>query len=210
MRAYKEYYLEDAREHLGEMFDYAVNVYGMKADDLWKIFAASGIANCLSCGDPKYIAGMSGSELFANLIYDNQQKWIDLTDVTESDRSREYWAGWALAKYQWYSNRTYASIASSGIMLSDVIDMYILHEAPDEKFIEIMDERIRSDHEQNMLKRLRSYAGMTQRQLSDSSGVSLRMIQLYEQGQNDISKAQANVVMSLAQALGCDARKLLE
>lgn len=35
------------------------------------------------------------------------------------------------------------------------------------------------------------------------------MVQLYEQGQNDLSKAQANVVLNLAQALHCDVRELL-
>ena len=36
------------------------------------------------------------------------------------------------------------------------------------------------------------------------------MIQLYEQRQNDISKAQVNVVISLAKALGCRVEDLLE
>ena len=39
---------------------------------------------------------------------------------------------------------------------------------------------------------------------------TLRMIQLYEQRQNDISKAQVNVVISLANALGCRVEDLLE
>ena len=43
-----------------------------------------------------------------------------------------------------------------------------------------------------------------------ASGVTLRMIQLYEQRQNDISKAQVNVVISLANALGCRVEDLLE
>lgn len=46
--------------------------------------------------------------------------------------------------------------------------------------------------------------------VSDASGVTLRMIQLYEQRQNDISKAQVNVVISLANALGCRVEDLLE
>ena len=35
------------------------------------------------------------------------------------------------------------------------------------------------------------------------------MIQLYEQGQNDIEKAQVHVVLKLAKALGCDVEDLL-
>ena len=42
------------------------------------------------------------------------------------------------------------------------------------------------------------------------SGVTLRMIQLYEQKQNDISKAQVTVVVNLAKALGCEIEDLIE
>lgn len=61
-----------------------------------------------------------------------------------------------------------------------------------------------------MLRRLRLYHNLTQKQLSERSGVSLRMIQLYEQGQNDITKAQAQVVCNLAKALDCSVEKLLK
>ena len=59
------------------------------------------------------------------------------------------------------------------------------------------------------LQEIRKARGFTQQQLAEASGVSLRMIQLYEQGQNDIQKAQAQVVLSLAKALGCDVEDLL-
>ena len=209
MYAYNETYLADARRNLGGMFDYAINVYGMNTDDFWDMFAASDIARSLSCGDPKYVAGMSGCELFARLIYDTYQKWIDLGNVRLHDRSREYWAGFALAYYQWHSGNTYAMIRNRGIRLSDIVALYILHEAPDEKFIEIMTERMSENHNEGTLKRLRTYAGLTQKGLSEASGVSLRMIQLYEQGQNDLSKAQAKVVVSLAKALGGNAEDLI-
>lgn len=51
---------------------------------------------------------------------------------------------------------------------------------------------------------------MTQQQLSEASGVTLRMIQLYEQRQNNISKAQVGVVLNLAKALGCEVEDLIE
>jgi DNA-binding XRE family transcriptional regulator len=125
------------------------------------------------------------------------------------NRSVEYWAGWALAYYQWQSGMSYKNIYDSGIKLTDITDMYILHEAPDEKFVEIMFEKMKDCHKGNMLKRLRKYCGLTQKELSEATGVSLRMIQLYEQGQNDITKAQAGVVQSLADVLGTDAKELI-
>ncbi len=45
---------------------------------------------------------------------------------------------------------------------------------------------------------------LSTQQLADASGVALRMVQLYEQRQNDLSKAQVGVVISLAKALGCE------
>ena len=50
---------------------------------------------------------------------------------------------------------------------------------------------------------------MTQKELANVSGVSLRMIQLYEQRQQDISRAEARSVIALARVLGCRPEDLL-
>lgn len=60
------------------------------------------------------------------------------------------------------------------------------------------------------LKILRSHKGMSQRELAEASGVSIRMIQYYEQGKNDINKAEALTVYRLAKALDVDMDELLE
>lgn len=60
------------------------------------------------------------------------------------------------------------------------------------------------------LARIRADRGMTQRELALASGVSLRMIQLYEQRRNDLSKASATVVIALAHVLGCSVEDLIE
>ena len=54
------------------------------------------------------------------------------------------------------------------------------------------------------LKWMREYKGLTQQELSDNSGVSLRSIQMFEQGNRDINKAQVITVLQLAEALECD------
>lgn len=51
---------------------------------------------------------------------------------------------------------------------------------------------------------------MTQKTLSERSGVNIRMIQHYEQGVKDINKAQAITLYKLAQVLGCKIEDLLE
>lgn len=75
-------------------------------------------------------------------------------------------------------------------------------------FVEVMDTKMLEDNKKSMLKRLREYARLSQRELADRSGVPLRQIQLFEQGQRDINKAQAQTVLMLSKALCCDVETL--
>lgn len=90
--------------------------------------------------------------------------------------------------------------------------MYLLHEADISKFAEAADKVIQenlSEGETN-LKRIRRANGFSQKQLAEISGVALRMIQLYEQRQNDINKAQASTLNALARSLNCRLEDLME
>lgn len=60
------------------------------------------------------------------------------------------------------------------------------------------------------LKRIREKTGLSQSGLAEKSGVSVRMIQYYEQGVKDINKAAVITVLKLADALGVDVRELIE
>lgn len=60
------------------------------------------------------------------------------------------------------------------------------------------------------LARIRKESGLTQPQLSERSGINVRMIQHYEQGVKDINKASALTVYKLAEALGTTVGELLE
>lgn len=59
------------------------------------------------------------------------------------------------------------------------------------------------------LKYLRQERGYSQSKLSEEAGVNVRMIQYYEQGFNDINKAQAITVYKLAKALGVTVEEIL-
>ena len=61
----------------------------------------------------------------------------------------------------------------------------------------------------NNLKMIRLSRDMTQRDLSEKSGVSIHMIQFYEQGVRDINRAEALTVYKLAVTLGCRMEDLL-
>lgn len=60
------------------------------------------------------------------------------------------------------------------------------------------------------LQQMRRLAGYSQRILAEKSGVSLRMIQQYEQGAKDINKATGTNLLALARALGCKMEDLME
>lgn len=60
------------------------------------------------------------------------------------------------------------------------------------------------------LKNNRIAYGLTQKELSERSGVNVRIIQHYEQGFRDINKAEAMTVYKLSEALGCSVKDILE
>ena len=60
------------------------------------------------------------------------------------------------------------------------------------------------------LKEYRERAGLSQSELARASGVSVRMIQHYEQGAKDINKAAVITVKQLADAVGCKIEELIE
>lgn len=60
------------------------------------------------------------------------------------------------------------------------------------------------------LKKIRKEKKITQLELSERSGVNVRMIQHYEQGFKDINNASALTVYRLAEVLDCTVGDILE
>ena len=60
------------------------------------------------------------------------------------------------------------------------------------------------------LKAKRELAGLSQADLARISGVSIRMIQYYEQGYKDINKSAVETMKKLADALNCLIEDLIE
>lgn len=211
MNAYNELYLDDAMNNLGDMVEYAVCDMGYDPDQFFDWFISSGIASKFEKGNPKYVAGMSGFELAEAVLTTTNIKYKRIQPAYIEYKGREYWGGWILAYYQWFTGKRFEDIVKGGLPLSTIFSMYILHEADESKFVEHANEILdrNKQNKKSKLHQIRKARGFTQQQLSEASGVTLRMIQLYEQGQNDIVKAQVHVVLSLAKALGCDVEDLL-
>lgn len=210
--AYSELYLDDAMNNLGDMVEFAVCDLGFNPDEFFGWFISSGVASKFERGNPKYITGMSGFELAEAVLAEINVSYEKRDPSYVAFKGREYWAGWILAYYQWETGKRFEDIVKDGLSLSTVFSMYILHEADESKFVDAANEIIARNKEsrKSKLSEIRKARGFTQQQLSEASGVTLRMIQLYEQKQNDISKAQVTVVINLAKALGCDVEDLIE
>lgn len=208
--AYEEGYLDDAMRNLGEAVDYAVNGCGMTADRFMELFIADGIAEQFGAGVPKYVSGMSGTELVCETVMGSGLEYEFPEPVTEYDCSPEYWCGWILAYYQWYSGKTFKDIMSR-VSMADILRLYpTLHEAPEEKFVEVIDLMIQKKDDTTQLQALRRLMGYSQRMLAEKSGVSLRMIQQYEQRAKNINKASGESLAALARTMGCRMEDLLE
>lgn len=62
----------------------------------------------------------------------------------------------------------------------------------------------------NKIKAARHKAGMTQRRLSEKSGVNIRQIQKAESGETSTGSMAARNLIAIADALGVHPRELLE
>lgn len=210
IHAYQEIYLNKAQSILGDAFDYAVNTCDIPGNQFIKLFLASSVCRRIENGEPAYIAGKSGIEIAAEVVYETMGKELTQEPVEKFGRSGEYWIGWAVAYYQWYSGRKFSDIFRV-VTYDDLQQMYYtLHEADISKFVDIVDERIRRVYPDTNLKRIRTAYGCTQAELAKSSEVSLRSIQMYEQRNKDINKASVETVYRLAKALGCAMEDLIE
>ena len=210
--AYRQYYIDEAMYILGAAFDYAVYDMKMDIDEFFELFINTGIAEQFGNGNPKYVAGMSGPDIVKEVIFTNTGERPTKRKSKNYAETVEFWAGWSLAYYQWESGHSFKEIYENGLKPSNVKQMYILHEAPLSKFVSEA-EKIFSENYKNKethLKIIRSVCGLSQSALAKSSGVALRMIQLYEQRQNNINKAQAETLLRLSRALGCNMENLLE
>ena len=208
--AYRETYLSKAQAALGDAFDYAVNACRIPGADFVRLFTASTVSKRMENGEPSLLAGKSGIEIAISVVLETTGRQLEAEPPEHFGRSPEYWIGWAVCYYQWFSARSYSDIFHV-LSFDDLENMYYtLHEADISKFVDIAEERMRECYRETNLKRIRIAYGCTQAELAKHSGVSLRSIQMYEQRNKDINKASAETLYRIARVLGCTIENLLE
>jgi len=206
--AYSPFYLSKASRVLGNMLHYAILVYGMDGTDFWKRFIQSTIAEEFENGNPKYISGRSGVELFAEVMERTTGVTPKIEQIETYERSDVYWVGWMLAHYQWHSGRSFKTILET-VPYEEVLGLYdTLHEADIQKSFEVME--LHFDDSESRLRRLRKYCELTQGELAEKSGVSINTIRAYEQKNKELNKASMDIVLRLSKALKCDVTELVE
>lgn len=204
--AYNPLYLEDAMCNLASMLDCAANAAHLDLLVFYEMFLSSGIASQMEIGNPRFVAGLSGAELMELVVKKTSDKPLPEIRYVPFDRTPEYWAGWALAYYQWFTAHSFSFLQRNGLNISTVLSLYpTLHEADLSKFVYTADTIIARclSTRKNTLKTIRKQSHYTQRELAELTGVSLRMIRAYEQDSQDIRKAEAQSVFDLSRAFGC-------
>ena len=209
-RAYDESYLSDAMQNLGEMVDYAVNTCHFEINEFFEMFLASGLAAQFASGTPRIVSGMSGVELAAEVVR-KSGAGEELPDPeAEYDRSPEYWCGWIVAFYQWYTGVTFHEIMQV-VSMAEIRKMYpTLHEASEFKFVDTVNSIARRKKLPTKLRTLRKACGYSQKELAEKSGVNLRTLQEYDSRAMDINRATGGTLLALSKALGCQVEDLLE
>ncbi|MBE5897635.1 MAG: helix-turn-helix transcriptional regulator [Lachnospiraceae bacterium] len=212
IHAYSELYLEEMQGDMGLMFDLAVNVLHYDINEFNEIFINSTIAKKIEYGDSSVLAGKSGIEMLYDVLDERGDKYRDIQqeDIDIWSRSPQYWVGWILCYYQWYTAISFLEIYKT-VTAKDIEDMYMpYHEMDESQFVDEINRRRSDIRAMTYLKYFRQKAGYTQQQLADLTEVPVKTIRQYEQGQKNINKASAETVIKFSRVLCCQPFDLLE
>ena len=142
LRGYDLMYLEDVADNIGSMYDYAVYDHNLNIVEFHNLFIKSGVARLIELGDIRFITGLSGCELCIEVLNRYYKNSLDHPDPKHIDfeASPEYWTGWILAQYQYFSGRTFSDINRTS-SIDRILSMYNpYHEADKLKTFELLDD----------------------------------------------------------------------
>lgn len=186
-------------ETMGTMLDYTVNTKKLDIDYFFNLFIGRGLAREFENGNPMFITGKSGIELYQAATFD----YYNPPQISYGmGRSCEYWIGRTICYYQWHSGISFGEIAST-YPLSKMRQLYpTLHEADIMRSVEYLDTQFAVKF--SRLSNIRKQRGITQQELSLLSGVAVSTIRKYESEPETINYAQINILIALARVLNCN------
>ena len=177
IRAYDRIYLDKARTSLGRMLDYSVYDLDYNIADFFDMFIESGVAARFEKGDSAILAGKSGVELAYEVTESYREMVREVKPRYVSNRSKEYWVGWALAHYQWETSLSFATIVKY-VPIKDIVALYMpYHEMDIRQFVDKMNELYRVAKQETNLKIIRKRVGLSQKELAEQVEIPLRTIQ---------------------------------
>ena len=206
IHAYNEEYLLHARNVMGKMFDFVVYDLNIELENFFYLFIESGVAYKFYKGDTSVISGKSGYEL-ALQVLNIMNKDVEITFPNYTlNHSKEYWLGYFLSYYSWYSNINYEDIILC-VSIKELLLMYDkYHEMDIMHFVDKLNEIIFNS---NKLKFYRKKRKLSQKELATLSNIPIRTIQQYEQNQKDLDKANVTYLVNLARVLNCSIEDIL-
>lgn len=229
--AYDEICLTRAADTLGRMLDYAVHSLHYDTAAIMDLFIASGDAALFETGDIRIVSGMSGIELVYDVLERSGLSFERTPPRYTKGLSAEYWCGHALAHIQWNTCASFSSIVQlfpiqnfiadygkNRLAFLDALPLDITEEARKEKARSFGHDyaagavsRFLSSAGQEpcALRMYRAKNGLSQSALARASGIPVRTIQQYEQGQKDLRKARAEYLIALSRTLGVEPSQLI-
>ncbi len=215
MHSYDENLVSQAANTLGKAFEFADQHLTGGMQRFFDLFVNSSVARMFDPPDAQPAVGSSGIELVLSVCDGTKDGSLDMMlmngrHLPRAQRNQARWCGEVLAYHQWESGRTYRAI-STYLSADDLVALYADYRVASPRVVSsVIEKSLARAVIPTRLKTLRTAAGLTQSELADTSGVSLRSIQQYEQRKKDINHAQAISLFRLAQALSCHIEDLLE
>lgn len=212
VKAYDKKELPQVISTLGKAFEFAEKCLPEGAAGFYRRFANSSVA--ATCTGPDAHPEIGGSAI--ELVLDvNEDASIDTLLMNEKRLSKQEtgrlrWEAELLCRYQWETGLPFPAVFRT-LSPERLRALQADHaELSPEELMQKISVSAMQEESATSLARMRRARGLSQTGLAQTSGVSLRSIQQYEQRKKDISHAQARSVLSLAKALGCTMEELLE
>ena len=128
-RAYSELYIENAQKVFGHMLHYVVYDLGMEYNPYCRLFVQSGVADQFGRGNPRFVVGMSGTELADEVLRRVTGHGCDPEPEPYADRTDAWWTGYTLAWYQWWTGCNFRELFEE-VPPSSVAGMYQKYHEP--------------------------------------------------------------------------------